>query len=169
VQTNGLTLCRALAERLPQGYLTKMTDGRSYGEALLDASVIYVRFVQACQRAGLLLHYAAHMTGHGWRKLMRLETPFVYRIESLPSPQPVFALIAQTAQLDQREMYGTFNMGAGFAAYVAGNDAEQCLRLAAETGYSACLAGSVRREGARKAVDIVPLGLSYDAASLHIR
>jgi phosphoribosylformylglycinamidine cyclo-ligase len=42
VQTNGLTLCRAIADRLPQGYLTPIADGRSYGEALLDASVIYV-------------------------------------------------------------------------------------------------------------------------------
>ena len=38
VQTNGLTLCRALADRLPQGYLTKIPDGRTYGEALLDPS-----------------------------------------------------------------------------------------------------------------------------------
>src|SRR5439155_23718057 len=43
VQTNGLTLCRQIAERLPQGYLTKMSDGRARGEGLLDASVRYVR------------------------------------------------------------------------------------------------------------------------------
>src|SRR5687767_12052745 len=49
VQTNGLTLCRAIADKLPQGYLTKLDDGRAYGEALLDASVIYVPFVAACQ------------------------------------------------------------------------------------------------------------------------
>src|SRR5438105_788060 len=45
VQTNGLTLCRAIADRLPRGYLTPMGDGRAYGEALLDPSVIYVRFI----------------------------------------------------------------------------------------------------------------------------
>ena len=77
VQTNGLTLCRQIAERLPQGYLTPMSDGRTFGEGLLDASVIYVDFVTACQRAGLRLKYAAHITGHGWRKLMRLAEPFV--------------------------------------------------------------------------------------------
>ena len=36
VQTNGLSLCRALADRVPQGYLAKIDDGRTYGEALLD-------------------------------------------------------------------------------------------------------------------------------------
>src|SRR5450432_1322932 len=40
VQTNGLTLCRAVADRLADGYLTKMNDGRSYGDALLDPSNI---------------------------------------------------------------------------------------------------------------------------------
>src|SRR5688500_7407786 len=63
VQTNGLSLCRALADRLPEGYLTTMSDGRSYGEGLLDPSVIYVKFIAACQRSGLKLNYAAHVTG----------------------------------------------------------------------------------------------------------
>ena len=73
MQTNGLTLCRALADRLPRGYLTPVPgDGRPYGQVLLDASVIYVRFLSALQSAGLRPHYAVHVTGHGWRKLMRL-------------------------------------------------------------------------------------------------
>src|SRR5205814_193061 len=89
VQTNGLSLCRALADRLPQGYLTMIDGGRAYGEALLDASVIYVRFVAACQAAGVPLHYAAHVTGHGWRKLMRLDEPFVYRLTEVREPPAV--------------------------------------------------------------------------------
>ena len=169
VQTNGLTLCRALAERLPDGYRTPLRDGRAYGEALLDPSVIYVGFVAACQRAGLSLHYTAHMTGHGWRKIMRLDTPFVYRIEFVPPPQPVFGLITETAQLDTREAYGTFNMGVGFAAYVAATDAQQCLTVAQQAGYTAWHAGTVQKDGDRKAVEIVPLGLTYGAESLHIR
>jgi phosphoribosylformylglycinamidine cyclo-ligase len=169
VQTNGLTLCRALADRLPDGYLTKLPDGRSYGEALLDASVIYVPFVAACQRAGISLHYAAHMTGHGWRKLMRLAEPWVYRVEKILPAQPVFDLIAKTAQLDLSEMYGTFNMGVGFAVYVAPGDAERCVALAKQNGFNACTAGTVRKEGNRKAVEIVPLGITYGAESLHIR
>ncbi len=169
VQTNGLTLCRALAERLPDGYLTALSDGRSYGEALLDPSVIYVRFVAACQAAGVSLHYAAHMTGHGWRKLMRLDAPFVYRVEYVPPPQPVFEMIATAARLEPREAYGTFNMGVGFAVYVAPADVARCLALAQETGYTAWRGGAVHRDGERKAVEIAPLGITYGADTLHIR
>jgi len=53
VHTNGLTLCRAIADRLPKGYLSTIGDGRTYGEALLDPSVIYVRFIAALQQAGV--------------------------------------------------------------------------------------------------------------------
>jgi phosphoribosylformylglycinamidine cyclo-ligase len=169
VQTNGLTLCRALAERLPQGYLTRLPDGRSYGAALLDASVIYVRFIAACQEAGIPLHYTAHMTGHGWRKLMRLDEPFVYRVEYVPEPQPVFAQIRTTAQLDDREMYGTFNMGVGFAAYVAPEDTARTLAAARAAGYTAWRGGTVRRQGVTKAVEIPALKLTYGADTLHIR
>jgi phosphoribosylformylglycinamidine cyclo-ligase len=174
IQTNGLTLCRALADRMPEGYLTKLPDGRSYGEALLDPSVIYVNFMEACQREGLALHYTAHMTGHGWRKLMRLDAPFVYRIEALPEPQPVFALIAKEAGLDQKEMYGTFNMGAGWAAYVDEKDAERCVDIARRSGYTALRAGRVASEAGsggkpRKAVEILPLGIVYEGSELTIR
>ncbi|MCX7886617.1 MAG: AIR synthase-related protein [Verrucomicrobiae bacterium] len=169
VHTNGLTLCRAVAERLPQGYLTPLPDGRSYGEALLEPSVIYVPLVAACQQAGVALHYAVHLTGHGWRKLMRLETPWAYRIEKIGQPQPVFELIAAVAQLDAREMYGTFNMGVGFAVFVSPEDADRCVALAKENGYEAWVAGSIRKEGDRKAVEIVPLGLVFGGETLRIR
>ncbi|MGA2496985.1 MAG: AIR synthase related protein [Tepidisphaeraceae bacterium] len=169
VQTNGLTLCRKIAEKLPQGYLTKMADGRTYGEALLDASVIYVRFVAACQKAGLKLNYAAHITGHGWRKLMRLAEPFVYRITHVPTPQPVFDFIARHGPVDPREMYATYNMGIGFAAYVGAKDAARCVELATREGYTACMGGVVKKQGVRKAVEIEPLGMTFEGETLQVR
>ena len=169
VQTNGLTLCRLIAEQLPQGYQTPF-GGRTYGEALLDPSAIYVSFIAGCQRAGLRLHYAAHITGHGWRKLMRLADPFVYRIDRLPDrPLGVFNLIGAAGRVDVREMYATFNMGAGFAAYVAPSDAEQCVAVARAAGHDAWVAGTVHRDGDRKAVEIVPLGITFEADTLAVR
>jgi phosphoribosylformylglycinamidine cyclo-ligase len=169
VHTNGLTLCRALAERLPQGYATRLADGRTFGEALLDPSMIYVHFVAACQRAGIPLRYAVHVTGHGWRKLMRLAEPFVYRVRRLRDAPPVFRLLMEAGPIDPHEAYATFNMGIGFVVYVREGDAEACLRTAEAAGYDAWRAGTVHKEGGRKAVEIEPLGLTYDEKTLRLR
>jgi phosphoribosylformylglycinamidine cyclo-ligase len=169
VHTNGLTLCRALAERLPQGYVTKIGDGRAYGQALLDPSVIYVKFISECQRAGIRLHYAAHVTGHGWRKLMRLEEPFVYHMTELRPPPPIFQFIMQSGPVEICEAYATFNMGAGFAAYVDPADAAAVVGIAQENHYDAWVGGQVLKEGSRKAVEIVPLGIVFEGETLKVR
>ena len=169
VHTNGLTLCRALAERLSDGYQTVMDDGRSFGEALLDASAIYVPFVAECQRRGTRLKYASHITGHGWRKLMRLEEPFVYQVTSVPPVPTVMRFIRQRGLMDDAEAYATFNMGAGFAAYVDAADAPGCLAAARAVGIEAWLAGRVLKQGRRKAVEIQPVGVIFEGDSLQIR
>lgn len=171
VQTNGLSLCRLIADRLPQGYQTPLGSGdhRTYGEALLAPSVIYVAFVRECQRLGLPLNYVAHVTGHGWRKLMRLDEPFVYQIDQPRPPGALFDFLMKVGPIDRREAYATFNMGVGFAAYVAPDQADAVLAAARKTGYEAWIAGTVRREGQRKAVTIPSLGLAYEADTLQLR
>lgn len=170
VHTNGLTLCRALADRLPQGYLTKLADGRTYGSALLDPSIIYVRYVRALQRAAICPHYTVHITGHGWRKLMRLSEPFVYRMTDLPkNPPPIFDFLVKSGPLDLREAYATFNMGAGFALFLDSSDLPKALAIAKAEGYDAWPGGVVVKEGQRKAVEIKPLGITFDAETLQVR
>ena len=171
VQTNGLSLCRKLAAQLPQGYSTPIGHGdpRTYGEALLAPSVIYVAFVRECQRRGLPLNYVAHVTGHGWRKLMRLEEPFVYEITD-PRPAPaLFQFMMEAGPIDRREAYATFNMGIGFAAFVAPDLAEEALALAKATGYDAWRAGTVRKQGSRKAVVVPAFGLEFGGETLQVR
>ncbi len=171
VQTNGLSLCRLIAERLPKGYQTPIGfgDSRTYGEALLAPSVIYVAFVRECQRRGLKLNYVAHVTGHGWRKLMRLDEPFVYEITNPREPLPLFKFLEQAGPISTREMYATFNQGIGFAAYVSPELTEQVLAAAQASGYHAWLAGRVHKDGNRKAVVIPSLGLDYDGSTLQVR
>lgn len=169
VQTNGLTLCRKIADQLPQGYQTPIGDGRTYGEALLAPSVIYVAFVRECQRRNLKLNYVAHVTGHGWRKLMRLDEPFVYEITS-PRPAPaLFKFLEKSGPISEREMYATFNQGIGFAAYVSPKDADAVLAAAKATGYDAWLAGRVKKEGTRKAVVVPSLNLAFEGDTLQVR
>ena len=169
IHANGLTLCRELATRLPQGYLSPIDGGRTYGEALLDPSIIYAPFIAACQAAGIDLHYAVHMTGHGWRKLMRLEEPHVYRIAQLGPKLPIFDFIQQAGGLDDRSMYGTFNMGCGFAVYVPADQATRTIALAQSAGIHAWLGGTIEKNGDSKAVVIEPLGIEFEGESLKIR
>jgi phosphoribosylformylglycinamidine cyclo-ligase len=171
VQTNGLSLCRRLAAQLPQGYQTPVGRGdpRTFGEALLAPSVIYVAFVRECQRRGLKLNYVAHVTGHGWRKLMRLEEPFVYEITN-PRPAPaLFEFMIEAGPVERREAYATFNMGVGFAAYVSPANVGGALDVAKAMGYDAWLAGRVSREGDRKAVVVPSLGLTFEGDTLQLR
>jgi phosphoribosylformylglycinamidine cyclo-ligase len=169
VQTNGLTLCRQIADQLPQGYATPLGDGRTFGEALLAPSVIYVAFVRECQRRGLKLNYVAHVTGHGWRKLMRLEEAFVYEIANVRPEPALFQFLAQAGPISPREMYATFNQGIGFAAYVAPELAGPTVAAAQAAGYDAWLAGRVKKDGTRKAVVVSPLGLIFEGETLQVR
>lgn len=177
IHTNGLTLCRRLAEQLPNGYLEKLPSGETFGKALLTPSIIYCRFVAALHHADIRPRYLAHITGHGWRKLMRLPDPFVYDIDQPYAPGldlnttagGLFHFILQHAQLSPADAFATFNMGAGFAVMVAPDDVDAVLQAASSTGYTAWLAGRVRKDGLRKAVEIRPLGINFDASTLLVR
>ena len=171
VQTNGLSLCRLIADRLPRGYQTPVGHGddRLYGEALLAASAIYVDFVVRCQLARVPLHYLAHVTGHGWRKLMRLDEPLVYEITEPRGIPALFQFMMDSGPISLREAYATFNMGVGFAAYVPPSAVEATLAAAEAAGHDAWVAGRVLKEGGRKAVTIPSLGLAYEADTLQVR
>ena len=171
VQTNGLSLCRLIADKLPGGYQTPIGhgDARTYGQALLAASAIYVDFVVQCQMAGIKLNYVAHVTGHGWRKLMRLEDPFVYEITEPREIPALFKFMMDAGPIAVREAYATFNMGVGFAAYVSPDAVDATLAAAKAAGHDAWVAGRVKKEGGRKAVTIPSLGLAYEADTLQVR
>ncbi len=167
IHANGLSLARALAPRLPHGWLTEIAPGLSYGEALLAPTVLYSPLTEALWRAGIVPHYSANLTGHGWRKLLRHPAPLGYRIATLPPVPPVLDFIRRHAGLSDRQAYSTFNMGAGFALFVAAGDAAQCVRIAHTLGIGARVAGAVE-QGSRQLL-IEPLGLRFGGDDLQLR
>jgi phosphoribosylformylglycinamidine cyclo-ligase len=168
IHANGLTLARAVAERAPNGYLTPLSDGRTFGEALLDPTHIYVGVIEDCLAAGVDIHYAVNITGHGWRKLMRASEPFAYVVESIPAPQPVFDLIQSVGAIDDAEAYGNFNMGGGFAIYVPEPDVAAVLKVAGSFPFRVFRAGYVERNTSKKVV-IGPKRLEYSGQTLGVR
>ncbi len=167
IHANGLTLARAIAEKLPEGYRTELRHGRSYGETLLDPTLIYVGLVEGCIDHGVDIHYAVNVTGHGWRKLMRATPPFTYVIERLPKEPLIFDFLQRHGPVDDREAYGNLNMGAGFALYVGQSDIERVLDVARGLGLGALVAGHI--ENGEKRVIIKPKGLEYAGETLMVR
>ena len=167
IHANGLSLARKVAERLPEGYATRLRDGSMYGEALLAPTALYSPVTEALFAAGIVPHYAANVTGHGWRKLMRHGGAFTYRLHTVPPVPEVLRFLADTAGNDAREAYGNLNMGAGFALYVAAADAARTVEVAQAQGIAAWVAGRV--EAGPKQVVIEPLGVTFGEGELHVR
>ncbi len=167
IHANGLTLARRIADKLPEKYLTKLSDGRTYGETLLDATHIYVGLIEDCFDNGIYIHYAANITGHGWRKFMRATAPFTYVIETLPTQLPIFDFIQKHGPVDDMEAYGNLNMGAGFALFVHPHDVWKVADIARELNLRAFCAGHV--ENGEKKVVIKPKGLEYAGDTLAVR
>jgi phosphoribosylformylglycinamidine cyclo-ligase len=170
IHANGVSLARKLVERLPEGYLTPLpghAPALTYGEALLAPTILYSPVTEALFKAGITPHYCANITGHGWRKLLRHSARQRYRIHTLPEVPPVLRFIQERAGLDDREAYSTFNMGAGFALFVAPADAERAVAVAEAQGVRAWHAGTV--EAGEKEVLIEPLGIRYTSEDLQLR
>ena len=167
IHANGVSLARKLAERLPHGYQTAIGNGETFGEALLAPTTLYAPVTEALANAGVTVNYCVNITGHGWRKLLRHSSNLTYRIHTVPPVPPVLAFMQTETQLDNAQAYGTLNMGAGFAFFVSGEQAEKTAAIARDCGIEAWVAGTV--EVGPKQVIIEPIAVTYGADDLKLR
>jgi phosphoribosylformylglycinamidine cyclo-ligase len=166
LHANGASLARLIAGRLPDGYATAIPGGQSFGEALLEPTVMYVPLIAALLERGLPVSYLSHITGHGLLKLMRPKRELTYRIERLPPVPPVLGFLVAEAGLDAAGAHTTFNMGSGFAVYCTAGSGQDVVSLAAGLGMEALVAGTVE-EGPRRVV-VEPAGVSFEGDELEL-
>jgi phosphoribosylformylglycinamidine cyclo-ligase len=166
LHANGASLARLLAGRLSNGYATELGDGTTFGEALLEPSVMYVGLVQALLEEGVALSYISHITGHGLLKLMRPPRALTYRIEQLPAVPRVLGFMVEQAQIDAHAAYSTFNMGSGYALYCAAGVGERIVALAHRLGLDALVAGHVE-EGPRQVI-LEPVDVRFAGEELEL-
>jgi phosphoribosylformylglycinamidine cyclo-ligase len=166
LHANGSSLARAVASRLADGYATSLPSGRSFGEALLDRSVIYVALVRALLAGAVDVHYLSHITGHGLLKLMRPRRELTYRVRWLPEVPEVLAFLVEQTDMAPAAAYTTFNMGCGFAVYCAAGSGDAVVRLAEEVGLSAGVAGVVE-EGPRRVL-LEPVDVVYESGAMDL-
>lgn len=167
VHANGISLIREIAATLPDGYQTKLADGTSFGEVALTPTHIYTKVMRQLFEQNLDVHYLSNITGHGWRKLMRATAVFSYIMEETPEVPEIFNFIAKHADNDEKEMYGNYNMGAGYAIYLPANQAKRAQSIASECGLKAWIAGTV--EAGPKQVVIKPKDIIFSADTLEVR
>lgn len=167
INVNGLSLARAVAEKLPKHYATKLPSGKMYGEVLLTKSNIYAKLIQDLQKANIDIHYISNITGHGVRKIMRGRPSFTYVLEKIFKPQPIFDFIAKHANLDDYEMYQTYNMGQDYAIFVAPKDVDRCLKIIKKNKFVGLDSGYIKK--GKKQVIIEPKNLVFKGDTLDLR
>jgi len=171
VHANGYTLARKIAGSLRNGYRTKLSNGQMYGEALLEPTHIYVKFIEACLKTGIDIRYGVNITGHGWRKLMRGPGNFQYRVNEVPRPHPVFGFMQKRGGVSDREAYGNLNMGAGFAIYSSPGSVPLMREIWEEGDYPFKFLGGAGeiRASKSKSVYIKPKGIRFREKELDLR
>lgn len=167
VNANGISLTRAISKKLPKGYATKLPSGAMYGEALLTKTNIYAMLMQNLLEKNIHIHYVSNITGHGLRKIMRARENFTYVIERIFDPQEVFSFIQKHANLDDKEMYGTYNMGMDYALFVPQNDVKKAQEIIKKNKFESIDAGYVEK-GERQVI-IKPKSIVFGSETLAIR
>ncbi len=158
---NGFTTLRALADKLPHGYRSKLPDGQEFWQAINAPSKLYTPLVQSLLSAKIDICALENITGHGWLKLMRSKKSLCYKIENtLPVP-PVFSFVEEKAGMSKEEMLKTFNYGVGFAIFLPDDHAaKQTVSVAKRSGYEAIIAGKVEQTNSGRKLNIEPFGIT---------
>ena len=118
--SNGYTLIR------------KLFDGdKELGRKLVEPTRIYVKEVMALIKQ-VNVHGIAHITGGGLDNISRINDNFQYLIDN-PLPVPaVFDWLQEKGNIENKEMYRTFNMGMGMVIIVDKDDAEKSVSILGE-------------------------------------
>ncbi len=150
LHSNGFSLARKVLLEYAGLKLEKEVEelgGRKLGEVLLTPTRIYVKSVLALLKsAGESVHAMAHITGGGLAENLVRVVPEGCRpqIDSHTwEVPPIFKLIAKMGNVEQKEMFRTFNMGIGFVLAVAPEAAERVMQFLTEQGESCVTIGQV--------------------------
>ncbi len=150
--SNGYSLVRKVLQLKGIKYTDFLEDfGKTVGEVLLIPTKIYVKEVREIKKHAKLKGIA-HITGGGIpENLIRILPENVKAViykKNIPE-NPLFGWIQKLGNIDEREMFRTFNMGVGMILVVDEKDGDKILHLSEDAFYL----GEIR-EGT-KAVEIL--------------
>ena len=153
--SNGYTLVRTVVAKSSSD-LYEEFDGRTLGEALLEPTRIYVKPVLATL-ARVEVKGIAHITGGGLIENIPRVLPDGVSAQLDPSrwAQPgIFKWLKKMGNIEDQEMYRTFNCGIGMVLVVPKAEAKSALDFFGSRGVEAFEIGQIvpRPAGAAQAV-----------------
>jgi phosphoribosylformylglycinamidine cyclo-ligase len=132
IHSNGYTLVRKIIQKKQLSYHDRFPDkiypGKTIGEILLTPTRIYVKEIIELFKK-IRPHGVAHITGGGLRNLPRLNKNVKYLIDNPLKPQPIYQFLQKQGNIEDKEMYQTFNMGMGLAIIVKEKDVNKALKI----------------------------------------
>jgi phosphoribosylformylglycinamidine cyclo-ligase len=162
IHSNGYTLARKVIEHANLSYKDKFPDdfypGKIIGDVLLTPTQIYVKEILELLKK-VDVHGLAHITGGGLRNLPRLNQNVKFIVEDPFEPQSIFNFIKKHGNIDDKEMYQTFNMGMGFSIIVSEKDAKNSkMILEKHSSSEVKLVGKIEKG---TGVQVPKLGLKF--------
>jgi phosphoribosylaminoimidazole synthetase len=146
VHSNGFSLVREvfdISEKTVNRNVEELST--TLGETLLTPTKIYVKSALAAV-ASAEIKAISHITGGGFYENIprMMKTGLTAKIEKASVPTlPIFDLIQKEGNIPERDMYNTFNMGAGMCMAVSADSADKALIAIRKAGETAFVMGEI--------------------------
>lgn len=142
VHSNGFSLVRKVFDMTAESLNTYYDElGGTLGETLIAPTKIYVKALKAVKEAGVAIKGCSHITGGGFYENIPRMLPEGVRAavkkDSYEIP-PIFRLLQEKGNLEEKMMYNTYNMGLGMVLALEKDQvkpAMEAIRKAGETPY----------------------------------
>ena len=131
IHSNGYSLVRKIMENSKYNYSDFFPNdiyNKKIGNILLTPTQIYVKEILELIN-NIDVHGLAHITGGGLTNFLRLKKNVKYIIDKPFKPQSIFSFLQKQGNIDDKEMYKTFNMGMGFSIIVNENDIDESIKI----------------------------------------
>jgi phosphoribosylformylglycinamidine cyclo-ligase len=147
VHSNGFSLVRKIFPMTKESLETYYDElGETLGETLLRPTRIYVHALKALKAAGVRVRGCSHITGGGFYENVPRMLPdgkqAVIKKDSYKVP-PIFRLMAQKGQVDEKMMYNTYNMGIGMVLAIRPEDKDTAFAAIQAAGDTPYLIGHI--------------------------
>lgn len=147
VHSNGFSLVRKVFEMTKESLDTYYEElGTTLGKALIAPTKIYVKALKSVKDAGVVVKGCSHITGGGFYenvpRMLKDGVRAVIHKDSYQIP-PIFPMMQQKGEIDEKIMYNTFNMGIGMVVAVAEEDVRTAMAAMKAAGDVPYIIGSI--------------------------